>query len=64
VTPTNFIKIGKTEKAQECWNKVLSIDPNNQFAIRSLKYIKNELICAKCRSKYPVKDGIPVLMVK
>jgi len=30
----------------------------------SLKYIKNELICAKCKSRYPVKEGIPVLMVK
>ena len=31
-----------------------------------LKYSedKKELICVKCKAKYPIKEGIPVLMPK
>lgn len=32
----------------------------------SLEYDKgrNELICPKCKKKYPIKEGIPLLMSK
>ncbi len=29
----------------------------------SVKLERDELICPKCKRKYPIKDGIPVMLV-
>lgn len=29
-----------------------------------VKLEKNEIVCTKCRLRYPVKDGIPIMLVE